>query len=433
METKFTKTLILLQLFASLFIHSECGGLEEVYRWRQITFDQLQEDGGDGIAFPDEETTNHLNLERLSAERSNYVAYNNVPMGVTHAKGKLITTIPRRRAGVPATLSYISTKSPKGTSPSFRAFPNYQTNELHPEGLPDENRIVSVYRTRFDACDRLWFIDTGTLEYNGTIQVQRPSIWIVDMNTEERIRRFEIPQSIVQPGHGLASITVDVDKNNCNGAFAYIPDLLTYRLYVYSFEQDRIWSFSHNYFNFDPLQGDFNVIGIQYQWNDGIFSITMGRRNPDGYRSVFFHPMVSVSEFVVNSRILQNETASQRSHHGRDFMKLGDRGMNTQSAMHDFDQQSGVVFYSQVAVNGISCWNSAKPYTPQNHALLERNDVTMIYPGDLNVDENGTLWVMTNSMIRFIYDRLDPTVYNFRIWRANVRDIVRGTVCSLGR
>lgn len=68
---------------------------------------------------------------------------------------------------------------------------------------------------------------------DGTIQVQRPSIWIVDMNTEERIRRFEIPQSIVQPGHGLASITVDVDKNNCNGAFAYIPDLLTYRLYVY--------------------------------------------------------------------------------------------------------------------------------------------------------------------------------------------------------
>lgn len=86
-----------------------------------------------------------------------------------------------------------------------------------------------------------------------------------------------------------------------------------------SFEQDHIWSFAHNYFNFDPMQGDFNVVGIEYQWNDGIFSITMGRRNEDGYRSVFFHPMVSVSEFVVNSRILQNETASQRSHHGRDF------------------------------------------------------------------------------------------------------------------
>ena len=53
------------------------------------------------------------------------------------------------------------------------------------------------------------------------------------MNTEEVVRRFEIPESIVQPGIGMASVTVDVDRNNCNGAYAYIPDLLTYRLYVY--------------------------------------------------------------------------------------------------------------------------------------------------------------------------------------------------------
>lgn len=68
------------------------------------------------------------------------------------------------------------------------------------------------------------------------------------------------------------------------------------------------------------MNGDFDVVGLQYQWNDGIFSISLGRRNPDGYRPVFFHPMVSVSEFVVNSRVLQNETASQRSNHGTDFM-----------------------------------------------------------------------------------------------------------------
>ncbi len=53
------------------------------------------------------------------------------------------------------------------------------------------------------------------------------------MNTEQMIRRFEIPESIVQPGIGMASVTVDVDPNNCGQAFAYIPDLLTYRMYVY--------------------------------------------------------------------------------------------------------------------------------------------------------------------------------------------------------
>lgn len=59
--------------------------------------------------------------------------------------------------------------------------------------------------------------------------------------------------------------------------------------------------------------------------------------------------------------------------------------MNSQSAMHDFDLRSGIMFYSQVGINGVSCWNSAKPYTPRNHEILDHDDVTMVYPSDLNV------------------------------------------------
>lgn len=59
----------------------------------------------------------------------------------------------------------------------------------------------------------------------------------------------------------------------------------------YSFQRNRIWRFQHNYFHFDPLRGDLNVAGLQFQWDDGIFSITLGNRNPDGYRTAYFHPM----------------------------------------------------------------------------------------------------------------------------------------------
>lgn len=48
---------------------------------------------------------------------------------------------------------------------------------------------------------------------------------------------------------------------------------------ILSFKDDRIWTFQHNYFSFDPLHGDFNVNGIEFQWNDGIFSITLGESN----------------------------------------------------------------------------------------------------------------------------------------------------------
>lgn len=64
------------------------------------------------------------------------------------------------------------------------------------------------------------------------MQIQRPSIWIVDLKTDETIRRFEIPESAVAEGRGLASITVDTDKG-CDKTFAYLPDLVNRQLYVY--------------------------------------------------------------------------------------------------------------------------------------------------------------------------------------------------------
>lgn len=120
----------------------------------------------------------------------------------------------------------------------------------------DSNKIISVYRTRIDECNRLWFIDTGLLEYpNNATQVQPPSIWVIDPNNGNVIRRFEFPGNIEQRGNGVASITVDVDPRNCDGAFAYIPDLFFNRMYVYSYRQNRMWRFVHNYFRIDAFQG----------------------------------------------------------------------------------------------------------------------------------------------------------------------------------
>lgn len=115
---------------------------------------------------------------------------------------------------------------------------------------------MSVYRTRIDECDRLWFVDTGLLEYpENMTQVQPPSIWVLDPNSGNTIRRFEFPANIEQRGNGVASITIDVDQRNCDNAFAYIPDLFFNRMYVYSYKQNRMWSFEHNFFRMDPVQG----------------------------------------------------------------------------------------------------------------------------------------------------------------------------------
>lgn len=63
--------------------------------------------------------------------------------------------------------------------------------------------------------------------------MQRPSIWIYDLERDRVIRRFEIPDTIVANGVGMASITVDADDRNCENAYAYVPDLANSRIYVY--------------------------------------------------------------------------------------------------------------------------------------------------------------------------------------------------------
>lgn len=144
------------------------------------------------------------------------------------------------------------------------------------------------------------------------------------METDKIIRHYEIPTSIVEKGNGMASITVDVETNQCDRAFAYIPDLATYSLYTYelvlhplkkrimffiiffifSFAQNRMWRFKDNYFSFDPLYGNLNIGGIKFQWDDGIFSITLGKKKADGYKTAYFHAMARYSNlFISISRI----------------------------------------------------------------------------------------------------------------------------------
>ena len=68
------------------------------------------------------------------------------------------------------------------------------------------------------------------------------------------------------------------------------------------------------------------LTGQQFQWQDGIFSIALSRQKPNGFRTAFFHPLSSHSEFTVATEVLRNEEFSRRRVHGSDFKFIGHRG-----------------------------------------------------------------------------------------------------------
>lgn len=95
---------------------------------------------------------------------------NNIPMGANIWKGKLFITVPRRRLGVPSTLNYIALKTSTKHNVPLIPYPNLLTNAFETKQRR-ENRFVSIYRVAVDACDRLWFVDTGLIELPGKTPV----------------------------------------------------------------------------------------------------------------------------------------------------------------------------------------------------------------------------------------------------------------------
>jgi hypothetical protein len=91
------------------------------------------------------------------------------------------------------------------------------------------------------------------------IVVQRPAIWAIDLNTDTTVIRFEIPESVVPNGKGLAAITIDDDS--CEDTYAYLPDWMNNALLVYSARQAKVWRVDNNFFYFNPFEGDFAIEG----------------------------------------------------------------------------------------------------------------------------------------------------------------------------
>lgn len=151
---------------------------------------------------------------------------------------------------------------------------------------------------------------------------------------------------------------------------------------------------------------------------------------PHRSRPVYFHALSSTKEFVVPNRVLQNRTHVTDSAAYFDFKLLGDRGENGQSSAEFYDDASGVLFYTQVNKDGVGCWNSAHKYTADTQGLVDSDSDALVFPNDLKVDAERTLWVLSDRMPLFLYKQLDPKQFNYRILSAPVDEAIRGTACE---
>ncbi|XP_066583841.1 protein yellow-like [Prorops nasuta] len=370
------------------------------------------------FAYPDEYS------RQDAITKGEYVPENALPVGIEIWQNKLFVTVPRWRNGIPATLNYISLDANEGGSPKLTPYPNWAQNKAG----DCKNGLTTAYRIHADSCNRLWVLDTGTIGIEDTtVQACPYTLNIFDLTTDKIIRKYQLRPEDINQNTFIANIAVDLGKGGCDDAFAYLSDELGYGLIVYSWADNKSWRISHSYFMPDPLAGDYNIAGLNFQWGEeGIFGISLSPLGIDGYRTLFFHPLSSFREFAVSTRILRDEQLSQNSYHA--FQVLEERGPLTHSTASVIDE-NGIQFFNLVDQNAVGCWNSLLPYAPINQAVIARHDDALIFPADVKV-RGGLLWIISDRMPVFLISTLNYNDTNFRILTVPVQDAISGTVCE---
>lgn len=81
-----------------------------------------------------------------------------------------------------------------------------------------------------------------------------------------------------------------------------------------------------------------------------------------------------------------------------------------------------IINQSKVQLEGVSCWDSRKPYNTNNVQMVQRDANLLGFVNDLKIDsDRENVWVVSNNLPVFIYSRLDYSQTNFRLLRANIQ------------
>lgn len=155
--------------------------------------------------------------------------------------------------------SLLSISDTHDKSPKLKPYPNWEAHRLQDRNN-GVSKIANVFRLHVDVCDRLWLVDTGLIEILGKREVVHDAkIVAYDLNTNRLVKEFVLPRSLIKEDTFLANIIVDVTKENCGNAFAYVADLGSNALIVYNMQNGDSWRITHHFFHLDPLSGDYNI------------------------------------------------------------------------------------------------------------------------------------------------------------------------------
>lgn len=301
---------------------------------------------------------------------------------------------------------------------------------LNVNDTPD---IVSAFHVKVDRCHRLWVLDTGIEgqlndDQHFLRRLAPVRLSIFDLHTDNLIRQFSLA---ALNSESSIFFNLAVDDNNCDKPFAYIakagsPPSLT----VYAYDTNESWQVKHNFFNIDPLAGNFNVSGTNYRTTEGIYGLALSEKRANGYPDLYFHALTSLNEFNVSTVILRNKNVAESSGpFYKDFKNVGNRGVKGQAGSSVYDSRNDVIFYTLPNQNSIGCWRTSNEKYNVGDVISSPGKIA--YPIDLTIDSKDRLWILSNNL-QMILNGIGTEVgkTNFHVYTMTSKEAIRNTDCE---
>jgi sugar lactone lactonase YvrE len=137
-----------------------------------------------------------------------------MPTGVTVSQtGRVFVTFPRWGDDVPYTVAEVKNHA-------HFAYPDAEINRVPSADRLDQG-FVSAQSVLVDAKDRLWVLDTGSVQM-GTTKEGGPKLVGIDLATDKVFKTIVFPSSVALPTTYLNDVRIDLTRST--GGVAYITD-----------------------------------------------------------------------------------------------------------------------------------------------------------------------------------------------------------------
>ena len=308
------------------------------------------------------------------------------------------------------------------TSGQAVPYPNSSLNRLN---LKDTaHSLVCVQSVVMDARDRLWILDTGSIQFTRPV-AGGPKLIAVDLKTNQVVRKIAFPPSVCLPTSYLNDVRFDLSRGKAGYAFMTdSSDTGPNAIIVVDLATGKSWrrlsdhpSVKHE--SLVPLvqdgtpKGQRLVIRLPHkQPKNPTFGSDGIALSPDGktlyYCALIGHHHYSVSaDALVNPSFTDGEVAATVS-------DLGARNFASDGLLCD---TSGRLYFTDYEHNAV---HRGKP-GDKNPPVLT-TDPSMVWPDSMAIGGNGYLYFTCNQINRqgLFYEGKDHRKQPYLLYRVKV-------------